>query len=202
MLQQEALLSAPVPRAAPREPGAGLRAIARVRWFSLDGRLAAGEDPARSRLLAAQAARLTSPRQRERLADALGGLLRAAARGPAVSRLSPSRIALSRNEAALRELARRVGSQETLYAGGLARLERLISDSTGPVFRGDAGELSAELGRIESELSGAFTREPEARRPKRRPARLGHGPAIDPPGFAGGSFVLPDGSWFHGRRES
>ena len=93
------------------EPGAALRALARLRWFSLDGRLAAGEDPARSQLLAAQAARLTAPRQRELLAAALGGLLLAAEEGPRISRVAPSRSALLRNEAAVRELARRVDSQ-------------------------------------------------------------------------------------------
>ena len=101
-----------------------------------------------------------------------------------------------------------------LYARGLARLERLLSDSTGPAFSGSAGELAAELERIDAELSGRPTAAPPGRRAAggsrggsvRRLARLrggsGLGPPPDAPGFAGGSFVLPDGSWFHGRRES
>src|SRR5690242_1053006 len=156
MLQHEGLFPAPrlAARPAPPEPGPATRVLARVRWFSLDGRLAAGEDPASSRLLAAQAARLTSPRRRELLAGAIGGLLLAAREGPSAGRVSPSRGALLRNETLLRELAQRVDSSEPLYARGLARLERMLSDSTGPAFRGSAAELSAELERVEDELSG------------------------------------------------
>jgi len=216
MLQQEGLFPAarPLPAArAPRDPGLALRAIARLRWFSLDARLAAGEDPSRSPLLAAQAARLTDPRRRELLAAALGGLLLAAEQGPRASRITPSHSALLSNEAAARRLARRVDSTETLYARGLARLERLITDSTGPAWSGGAAELAAELERIEMELSGRAMQEWPLRpaagaRPRsaRRLARLraGRGRALapDPQGFAGNSFVLPGGSWFHGRRDS
>src|SRR3954451_16265277 len=102
MLTHEGLLHSPVSRrttdSPPGDPGHAMRALARVRWFSLDGRLAAGEDPAGSRLLAAQAARLTSPRRRELLAAALGGLMLAAEEGPRPSRVTPSRAALLRNE--------------------------------------------------------------------------------------------------------
>jgi hypothetical protein len=218
MLQHEGLFPSPVSRAAappaPREPGPALRALSRLRWFSLDGRLAAGEDPARSRLLAAQARRLTAPRHRERLAAALDGMLLAAADAPRISRVAPSRDALLRNEPAVRDLARRVDSREALYARGLAHLERLLSDSTGPVFRGGDAELSAELERVEGELSGRpapqpaqqagprFSRPRSLRRLARPRGRRGRGQMADPPGFAGGSFALPDGSWFHGRRES
>jgi hypothetical protein len=198
---------------ATREPGPGLRALARMRWFSLDERLAAGEDPAGSRLLAAQAARLTTPRHREMLAAAMGGLLLAAEEGPRVSQVAPSRTALLRNQAAARALAHRVDSREALYARGLARMERLLSNAAGPAFQGGAGELAAELERIETELSGGPAAEASLggsarasrRRSVRRLARLrsgSRGAGADTPGFAGSSFALPDGSWFHGRRES
>jgi hypothetical protein len=215
MLQQEGLFPAPARPlpAAPREPGVALRTLARLRWFSLDARLAAGEDPSRSRLLAAQAARLTNPRRRELLAAALGGLLLAAEQGPRRSRVTPSRSTLLRNETAVRELARRVDSTEALYARGLARLERLLTDSTGPAWGGGAGELAAELDRVESELSGRAAKEAppvdagaawplSPRRLARLRAGRGRAPAPAPPGFAGNSFVLPGGSWFHGRRDS
>src|SRR4051794_8925960 len=146
MLTHEGLLPSPASRHATersrREPGALLRALARVRWFSLDDRLAAGEDPAGSRLLAAQAARLTAPPRRDMLAAALGGLLLAAEEGPRVSRVTPSRTALLRNEDAVHALQRRVYSREVLYARGLARLERLLSDSRSPAFGGSAAELA------------------------------------------------------------
>jgi hypothetical protein len=176
-----------------------------VRWFSLDGRLAAGEDPAALKLLAAQAARLTAPGHREMLAAALGGLLLAAEQGPRAGRLAPSRDALLRNEGAVRELASRVDSREALYARGLARLERLLSDATGPAFHGSAGQLSAELQRVEDELSGvAREAPPRASRGRslRRLARMRGRDAANPAGPAGASFALPDGSWFHGRRDS
>jgi len=199
MVQQRRLApSAPrlaLPR-APREPGGILRATARLRWFSLDARLAAGEDPAGSRLLAAQAARLTAPRHREHLAAAIGGLLLAAELPPRRSRVSPDRGALRRNEGSLRELARRVDSREALYARGLARLERLLSDSTGPAFGGRPGDLSAELSRVEAELRGLPSGPPPRRHAARRTprglpvvrlarlrARRGPGPAPAPPGF-------------------
>jgi hypothetical protein len=214
MLQQEGLFPAParpLPAApAIREPGLAVRALAHIRGFSLNSRLAAGEDPASSRLLAAQAARLTAPRRREMLAAALGGLLLAAEQGPRVSRVTPSRTALLRNETAVRELARRVDSTEALYARGLARLERLLSDSTGAAYQGSPAELAAELEHVETELSGrAAAPAPKSAAPRRHAVRglarlrAGRGRALapDPPGFAGSSFVLPDGSWFHGRRE-
>jgi hypothetical protein len=181
-----------------------------VRWFSLDGRLAAGEDPTSSRALAAQAARLTEPRHRELLAAAVGGLLLDARQRPRISRVPTDRGALLRNEGALRDLARRVDSREPVYARGLARLERMLSDATGPAFRDGGGELSAEIERVQDELSGLHTDPPAAGvqrgRSVRRLARVRRvpGPARpgDPPGFAGNSFALPDGSWFHGRREA
>ena len=208
MLHHEGLFpySAPRDTAVPPEPGIAVKAIARVRWFSLDGRLAAGEDPAGSKLLAAQAARLTTPRHREMLAAALGGLLLAAEQGPRASRMNPSRDALLRNEGAVRDLARRVDSRETLYARGLARLERLLSDSTGPAFTGSAAQLSAELARVEDELSGVASEAPPSSAVRggslRRLARLRSRDETALPGYAGSSFSLPDGSWFHGRRDS
>ncbi len=213
MLQHEGLQPAPPLslRRAPREPGWLSRAVARLRWFSLDRRLAAGEDPAASPLLAAQAARLTAPRRRELLAGAVGGLLLAARERPRITRVPLDRSALLRNETALRELARRVDSREPLYARGLARLELMLGDASGPAFRGGTGELAAEIERVHAELSGlpadpspaGASRGGSVRRLARlRPSGRGSGRAVDPPGFAGGSFALPDGSWFHGRRES
>jgi hypothetical protein len=216
MLQHEGAFPHPLLATppAPREPSAAQRALARLRSFSLDARLAAGEDPVRSRMLAAQAARLTAPRHRELLAQALGGLVLAAQHGTRPSRISPSRSAVLGNEQALRALARRVDSREPLYARGLARLERLLSDTTGPAFSGDTAALSAELTRIESELSGAPAPLPEfpsapgparagsLRRLARLRSRQSSAAAPAPPCFAGSSFALPDGSWFHGRRES
>ncbi len=174
-------------------------ALARIRAFSLDRRLAAGEDPSRSTLLAARAAQLTAPRHRRRIATALKGLLLAAEQPPRRSRVPVARGALRENETAIRELSRRVASRSPVYAPGLARLEGLLGDSAGPAYRGGPDELAAELERVEAGLSGSARREPARRGVA---TRRGPGLPLDPPGFVGGSFALPDGSWFHGRRES
>jgi hypothetical protein len=214
MLQHDTALPSTLSAAQAPRPTATQRLLARLRWISLDDRLAAGEDPSRSALLAARAARLTEPRHRERLAAALGGLAPAAASGPHTSRVTPDRSALARNEHAVRALARLVDSDAPVYARGLARLERLLGDSTGPVFQGGGEALGAELERVAAELRGAPAAPAGAPREGVRPrggtvgrlARLRHStapaPRVDPPGFAGGSFALPDGSWFHGRREA
>jgi hypothetical protein len=194
--------------------------LAHVRWFSLDGRLAAGEDPTVSPLLAARAARLTRRRHRDRLAASLYGLVLAAGQAPRISRISPARAAVIGNADALRELASRLQAPAPVYAGGVGHLERLLSDATGPAYSGGPAELAAELRLAESELDGASPVPADAQRPGRsrrgplrRLARLAgrerlagraHAPGspVDPPGFAGNSFALPGGTWFHGRRES
>ena len=175
----------------------------------------AGSPPART-----PRARACSPRRRRaspRLAaascwrPALGGLLIAAEDAPRISRVvaEPQRAACATSRRCARS-PHRVDSREALYARGLARLERLLSDSSGPAYQGGAAALADELARVEDELSGhAGARAPAgracARRSLRRLARLRRRRPRRrraPPGFAGGSFTLPDGSWFHGRRDS
>src|SRR5271166_1127413 len=73
------------------EPGRLARLLARARSASLDDALIAGADPAGSRQLAARALRLTSPRFRTSLADALERLLQAAQGPPSRRRVCPRR---------------------------------------------------------------------------------------------------------------
>jgi hypothetical protein len=80
-----------------------------------------------------------------------------AAREPArAGRVAPDRAAVRLNESTIRSLAHRLDSAEPLYAPGLARLARLLSDSTGPAYRGDASSLAYELCAAEEQLGGAW----------------------------------------------
>ncbi len=219
MVPQEGLLAGAPGRRAGVErspkPGLGARVLSRLRWFSLDARIAAGEDPSSSALLAAHAVRLTSARRREQVADALHGLLRAAEQGPRLSRVSPSGSALLSNERALTELARRLDSRLPVYARGVARLELLLSDSTGPAYRGGVSALAEQLALAAAELEGATTHAERAadsdtprgprspwRRNARRARRVARGAAAPSRGSVGSSFSLPGGSWYHGRRDA
>jgi hypothetical protein len=202
-------------------PNLGTRLLARIRWFSLDTRLIAGQDPSGSPLLAAHAARLTAPSSREQLAQALQGVLALAEQPARISRVGLDRSALLANEQAMRSLARRLESRAPVHARGAARLRRLVTDSASPIFTGGAAALAHELDAAEAELDGGASPSSRSasssqispggrfarRRSAREVARLsrrrsGPGSPVYPPGFTGGSFSLPDGSWFHGRRDA
>ena len=243
MVPQEGLVPAPAVPSMRRRPVSGsplqprrpARLLARARWLSLDDQLIAGADPARSPVLAARAARLTSERSRASIAGGLQRLAQSAGESAGRMRLRPWRAAVLADEAALRSLAERLQGAEPVYARGVARLERLLTDGNGPVFRGGAAALAVELATAEAELCGeAGPGSPSARgqgagparrrpgssmrRARRAARRLGlrlAAPATgsrsaraassrraDPPGFVGTSFMLPDGSWYHGRRDS
>jgi hypothetical protein len=124
--------------------GIRARVAAHVRARSLDGELMSGaevdSDAARAR-----AALLTSRRHRESLAHAIDGVI-AAANGPAsLSRISPAREPVLANAPRLYALARRLRTRSPMTPRALASLTSLLSDGTGPVFRGDATALATEL---------------------------------------------------------
>jgi hypothetical protein len=134
-------------------PAALSRLLARSLGPRLDGALIAGADPAGSTLLAARAALLTSARMRGSLADSLHGLVRAA-QGPQRRWWAlGSRAAVLANASELDALAMLLASQTPLYARGLALLNELLTDSTGPAYRGDATALSRALSDARSALS-------------------------------------------------
>jgi hypothetical protein len=169
------------------------RLAARMRPAMLDGQLTAGADPLDSARLSARAAVLISSRHRAAIASSLERLLESPARR-ARMQVAPRRSVVLANEPRLRALADRLLSDEPLYARGIARLELLLGDGTGPVYGSDRSRLATELSRVEAELSGAWQRPAACREAVRT--------SVDPSGFVGYSFVLPDGSWFHGRREA
>lgn len=209
-----------IDRGSRSGPSLRARLVARVRWFSLNERLIAGEDPAGSAMLAAHAARLTTSRRREQIAEALRGLIRVAEQPVRVSRVNPDSAALLANERAVYSAAQRLETGSPVYARGVARLERLLTDMRSPVFQGGFVALADELADAAAELDGAravrmtrpLDRAAHGRRSPRRlsprriarrsRARSGPGPTLDPSAPTGASFVLPNGSWFHGRRDS
>jgi hypothetical protein len=126
-------------------PVALSRLLARALARRLDGALIAGADPAGSALLAARAALLTSARMRGSLADSLHGLVRAA-QGPQRRWWAlGSRATVLANASELDGLAMLLASETPLYAQGLALLNRLLTDGTGPAYHGDATALSRAL---------------------------------------------------------
>ncbi len=135
-------------------PGPLARVTARVRSQSLDRALIAGADPASSALLAARAAQLTSAHTRALIAEGLERLLRAA-QGPqrrwwAVSR----RGQLLANASRLHELAALLASGTPLYARGIAMLNQLLTDGTGPAYFGEGERLTRWLDEARAALEG------------------------------------------------
>jgi hypothetical protein len=204
MVPNDGLLSAATASSGGREragrdalsPSLGMRVLARARAFSLDRRLVAGEDLGSSRALAARAGLLTSERSRAAIAGGLRRIALSAGEAPRRMRVRPRGATALANQAALLSLAERLSTGEPLYARGLARLSRLVSDANGPSFRGGAAELKAELAIAERELTG------DGEGPVRARARGRSRSPVEPTAFIGGSFMLPNGSWYHGRRES
>lgn len=116
-----------------------------MRSQSLDRALIAGADPSSSAQLAARAAQLTSARTRALIAEGLERLLRVA-QGPrrrwcAVSR----RGELLANASRLHELAGLLVSDAPLYARGIAMLNQLLTDGTGPAYLGEGERLARQL---------------------------------------------------------
>ncbi len=137
------------------KPGRLARLLARARAYRLNEALIAGADPAASRQLAARALQLTSPRSRESLASGLDTLLWSAQAPAPRWRVRPRRDSVCANAAALGELASLLGSTSPLYVRGLALLDRLLIDGTGPAYHGDAEELARGLEECRAAMTGA-----------------------------------------------
>ena len=134
-------------------PGAGARLLARLRHASLDRELIAGADPADSPQLAARSARLASARERTQLAEGVERLLGAARGGrrtPAIVR----REQLWANAPQLEGLVALLRSPTPLYARGLAIMQCLLTDGSGPAYRGDAERLRCSLQEARAAMRG------------------------------------------------
>jgi hypothetical protein len=133
------------------EPRWLTRMVARARRLGLDRALAGGADPAASPLLAARAAQLVRPANRRRLASSLEHLALAAQARPTRFRVMPRRRTLEANRFVLLDLAARLRKGGLLYARGIAILELVLIDGTGPTYTDPRGEgLARQL-----ELAGA-----------------------------------------------
>lgn len=133
------------------EPRLLTRLVARGRRFGLDRELAEGADPTSSPLLAARAAQLVSPANRMRLAAALEHFALAAEGHPTRFNVGPRRRAVDANRFALLDLAGTLRKGGLLYARGIAILELVLIDGTGPAYTDPRGEALAR----ELELAGA-----------------------------------------------
>jgi len=147
----------------PLGPGALARVAARVRPASLDRALIAGADADSSEALAARAAMLTSRRTRVHLAEGLERALRdghgPTRRWSAVAPGSP----LLANVAVVRELALLLRDDAPLHPPGVAILNQLLTDGSGPAYRGeprDAGRV-LEQARAAMLATPAYERESE-----------------------------------------
>jgi hypothetical protein len=127
-------------------PSRHARLRARLRAGALERALIAGADPSDSPQLAARAAQLTSPRTRATLAAGLNRLVHAS-EGPqrrwwAASQREP----LVANAGAIDELAELLCADTPLYARGVAIVSRLLSDGSGPLYRGSGARIASEVG--------------------------------------------------------
>jgi hypothetical protein len=147
--------SAPERTADVLSPSRATRVIARLRRLELDHALADGADLAATPLLAARAAQLVTRPSRYRIATALErvALMTDAQRGRL--RTPPRREALRANRDELLRLAATLRHGGLLYARGIATLELVVIDGTGPAYTDSGGELLARRLRLAADrLSG------------------------------------------------
>jgi hypothetical protein len=136
------------------QPGLAARAAARIRHHLLDQQLAGGADPADRPLRAARAIELTKRSSRERVASGIEQLLRFPDE-PHRLRVGPHPLATLVNHDELQRLAELLQSDAPLTVRGLARLQIVLTDGTGPLYTDrDGGALRRELEQVHSALIG------------------------------------------------
>jgi hypothetical protein len=122
--------------------------LARLHGPSLDTRLAAGEEPESSPLLAVRALHITGPRMRRQLARAWDELA-ARARRPQSPFDPRAPIARSQIDAAadeIQKVADVLRTDHPLSARGVALATALLTTPESPAFRIGRGELAAAVG--------------------------------------------------------
>jgi hypothetical protein len=127
-------------------PSFPARLAARLLAGRLDRALIEGADPASRPRLAARAALLNTRSARDELADGLDVVLASAQSPPRRGRALPRHASVLANAALLRELAGMLRGPSPLYVGGIARVHRLLTDGTGPMYTSrDGVTLEREL---------------------------------------------------------
>lgn len=116
---------------------------ARARAFSLDQRLAAGDDPRDGNLLAARARQLARPATRAGIAAGLERLALTDRRSDLSFAIEPHRDAITINQAGMLELAQALRSPRPAYAGGIAAARLILVDGAGPAYCDRRGEALA-----------------------------------------------------------
>lgn len=136
-------------------PSLAARVGARSRRLALDHALAAGADPRSSTLLAARAAQLVRPATRHRIADALERAALTVDADGGRLRTPPRRGAIRPNRSEMMRLASRLRHDGLVYARGIALLELVVIDGTGPAYTDPRGEgLAAQLRLAAGTLAG------------------------------------------------
>jgi hypothetical protein len=100
----------------------------------LDRRLASGEDPSSSALLALRGAQLTSEASRGRLARSLDALIAPRSGPVGLSSVLRPRADLRDSRIVLRALQGRLVGEERLEPGGIALLKWLVGDSASVLY--------------------------------------------------------------------
>jgi hypothetical protein len=138
------------------EPRLVVRLRTRARRLELDRLLAAGADPSASPLLAARAAQLVEPSTRQRIAACLEQFAFAADRPSSRVKTLPLRGAVRPNQEALLDLARTLRRGQLQYARGIAMLELILADGTGPAYTEPTADgLAHQLAMAVEGLSGS-----------------------------------------------
>jgi hypothetical protein len=137
------------------EPTLMSRLRSRSRRLALDRALADGADPTASPLLAARAAQLVNRAARYRLAANLEHLALTADAPRRLFSTAPRRASVAANRSALLELASTLRQGGLLYARGVAILELVLIDGTGPAYTDRRGEgLARQLHLARAGLGG------------------------------------------------
>ena len=132
------------------------RMAARVLAPTLDRRLADGQAPESSVLLAVRAQALVSPGLRRRDARLWGQLVKRASRPPVMRspRTPLNRVAIGGCATRLSEVRSRLGEPGPVSARGVAMVNRLLRDGTGPLY--DRRAAASRLGAALEEIVAAF----------------------------------------------
>ena len=115
-------------------PSAAVRVAARLRRHTLDRALTNGADPTASPLIAARTTQLGSGSMRRRIAAGLERLAKSADGPRGRFRILPPRANVLDNRSELLELAETLRNDRPLYARGVAMLNLILTDATGPAY--------------------------------------------------------------------